>query len=137
MRPHAYAILLTAIALSGCGGSDDAPTEATPTATAGEARFPTIVKARANRAGPGRYDFHVTVSSPYDSPERYADGWRVLAPDGKVLGEHELAHDHANEQPFTRVQRGVSIRSGIDTVEIEPSDLKNGYGGKRVRVMLP
>jgi len=36
---------------------------------------------------------------------------RVLAPDGAVLGEHTLLHDHANEQPFTRTQPNVIIPS--------------------------
>ena len=41
--------------------------------------------------------------------ERYADGWRVLDEAGEVLGEMELGHDHASEQPFTRTQTGALI----------------------------
>jgi hypothetical protein len=28
------------------------------------------------------YTFSVTVGSPYDTPEGYSDGWRVIGPDG-------------------------------------------------------
>ncbi len=54
----------------------------------------------------------------------------MLGPDGTVYGEHELTHDHAGEQPFTRTQEGVAIPDGIDEVTIEGRDLVNGYGGR-------
>jgi hypothetical protein len=60
-------------------------------------------------SGPDTYDSTVTIRSPCHSAERYSDGWRVLSPDGDALGEMELPHDHASEQPFTRVQAGVEI----------------------------
>ncbi|WP_372594341.1 hypothetical protein [Actinotalea sp.] len=83
------------------------------------------------------YDVVVTISSPYDTPERYADGWRVLGPDGTTLGEHELGHDHATEQPFTRTQRSVVIPDGVTEVTVEGRDLVNGYGGVTVTVAVP
>lgn len=36
-----------------------------------------------------------TITSRH-SPERYADGWRVLTPDREVLAEHKLAHNQEN-----------------------------------------
>lgn len=136
-------IAAAAALVGGCGG-DGAPTPAggsrpaagDPTASS-LARFPTILRASPQRSAPGRYDFEVTISSPYDSPERYASGWRVLTPGGRVLGEHRLGHDHASEQPFTRRQTGVAIPSGVTEVLVQPRDLRNGYGGRRVRVSLP
>ena len=94
-------------------------------------------KVAAVTGGGGVYDFAVTVSSPYDTPERYADGWRVLAPDGTVLGERPLAHDHAGEQPFTRSLRGVPVPEGVATVTVQARDLVNGWGGTVVRTELP
>jgi len=70
------------------------------------------------------------------TPERYADGWRVLGPDGEVYGEHTLTHDHAAEQPFTRAQEGVEIPDGVAEVTIEGRDLSNGYGGQTFTVEL-
>lgn len=82
------------------------------------------------------WDFDVTMSSPYDSPERYADGWRVVGPDDTVFGEHTLGHDHASEQPFTRSQTGVEIPDDVDEVTIEGRDQANGFGGESQTVDL-
>jgi hypothetical protein len=82
------------------------------------------------------WSFRVTISSPYDTPERYAAGWRVIGPDGTVYGEHRLAHHHADEQPFTRIQSGVAIPAEVTSVTIEARDLANGYGGVTVTVDL-
>ena len=79
----------TMVLLSACGsgeptsadaaGTDAAPAEAPAT-------HPDIVAAEAEHQGDDRWRFDVTVSSPYDSADRYADAWRVLGPDGGVLG---------------------------------------------------
>ena len=131
-----------AITLGACGGgSTDAEAETTGRASeapaAEQPRFPEIVAVEAIKAAPDVFDFAVTISSPYDSPERYADGWQVTTEDGEVLGEWTLLHDHATEQPFTRTQTGVMVPSGVRTVVIEPHDLENGYGGEPYRVELP
>ncbi len=71
------------------------------------------------------------------APERYADGWRVLDPEGNVLGTHALLHDHAGEQPFTRTQRGLAIPEGVTQVTVEGRDQANGFGGATVTVDVP
>ncbi len=109
--------------------SSDAPTQ-------GEKDFPDVETAELTLTGE-TYDLAVTISSAYDSPERYADGWRVLTEDGDVLGEHGLAHDHAGEQPFTRTQAGLAIPDGVTEVVVEGRDSVNGYGGTTVRVPVP
>lgn len=125
--------------LVGCAESA-APEAPGDTASSGETadqEFPDILEVEASRTEDGTYTFDVTVSSPYDTPERYADGWRVLGPDDEVYGEHELTHDHASEQPFTRTQSGVEIPDDVQTVTIEGRDQTNGYGGDTVEVDLP
>lgn len=133
-----------AVATVGCGSSSDGasdrpvtdPTDDPTDAQApneSDQQFPDILDATASE-NDGTWTFDVTVSSPYDTPERYADGWRVLDPDGEVLGEHELGHDHADEQPFTRTQQGVDIPESVDEVTIEGRDQANGYGGDTVTV---
>lgn len=80
-----------------------------------------------------------TISPPYDSPDRYADAFRVLAPDGTVLGVRELLHDHANEQPFTRSLDDVEIPDDVDRVTVEGRDLGRGHrhsGRSPVRLAL-
>ncbi|MBK5102709.1 MAG: hypothetical protein JJE42_00530, partial [Burkholderiales bacterium] len=73
----------------------------------------------------------------YDSPNRYADGFRIAGKDGQVYGERKLLHDHAGEQPFTRDLYGVTIPRGVRTVVIQARDQKYGYGGEIVEAALP
>lgn len=90
-----------------------------PTSAALEQRYPDILAVELMPAADGSFTVVVTVSSPYDTPARYADGWRVLAPDGNLIAEHTLLHDHAAEQPFTRQQSGVRIPDGVSSVTIQ------------------
>lgn len=119
-----------------------APTSGASTATAagtptGAAHFPAIVRVLATRNADGSYDFAVTVSSPDDTPERYADGWHLLTPEGQELAVHQLTHDHQGEQPFTRTQSAVQIPTGINRVLVEGHDQRSGYGGEKAAVALP
>ena len=155
------ALLLIAAA---CGGDDDEPTAATeptaaaetvattapdPTATpvpapaepaddepAVEELFPDVLAAEASLEGNGTWTFRTTLSSPYDTPQRYADAWRVLDPDGNELGIRILGHDHANEQPFTRSLNNVEIPDDVTVVTVEGRDQISGWGGATVDVEL-
>jgi hypothetical protein len=100
-------------------------------------RYPDVVSAKVQQRAPDTFDFDVTVSSPYDTPTRYADAFRVMGQDGVVFGERKLLHDHGNEQPFTRDLHGVSIPPGLRVVVIQARDQQYGYGGKTVEVVLP
>ncbi|MDK8614571.1 hypothetical protein QP940_07820 [Corynebacterium pseudodiphtheriticum] len=103
---------------------------------AADQKYPDILEAELSGSD-GEYRIAVTVSSPYDSPERYADGWRVLDEDGTVLAEHELGHDHANEQPFTRSRGPFEIPDNVKEVTVEGHDQEHGYGGKTVTIEVP
>lgn len=94
-----------------------------------EELFPDVVDATATFDG-AAWTIAATLSSPYDSPERYADGWRVVGPDGSVYGERILTHDHASEQPFTRSESGIEIPGDVIEVTIEGRDQVSGYGGQ-------
>jgi hypothetical protein len=106
-------------------------------AGAGAQKYPDVVAATARARGADVFDFDVTVSSPYDTPQRYADAFRVLGKDGEVYGERILLHDHAGEQPFTRDLHGVHIPRGVRVVVVQARDMKHGYGGRTVDVALP
>lgn len=135
------AVVVGAVALVGCGDSgpdgvgDDAESPVSIAGTSADDQFPDVLAVEPSFDGE-TWRFAVTISSPYDTPERYADGWRVIGPDGTVYGEHTLTHDHAAEQPFTRTQSGVEIPPDVDEVTIEGRDQANGYGGGSMTVDL-
>lgn len=106
-------------------------------AAGSEQRFPDVVAVKVRPAGPDAFDFDVTISSPYDTPRRYADGFRVKTLGGEVLGERKLLHDHQDEQPFTRDLYSVKMPRAVKTVVVEARDRKYGYGGKAMEVALP
>jgi hypothetical protein len=136
--------LALAVATGGCGSGDTgatpsvtvtAPTSGAATTSNGEQRFPDVVAVDLRRSD-DRWQVAATLSSPYDGPDRYADAFRVLAPDGAVLGVRELTHDHANEQPFTRTLE-VDIPDGITEVTVEGRDQQYGWGGGTTTVEVP
>ncbi len=163
MRLLLLGLLVAGALLAGCGDSTDSTTASDGAAPAGQdttaapgtggdtassedsaagdasggTKYPDIKKAVLEPAG-GGYTLSVTVSSPYDSPDRYADGWRVLnAGTDEVLGMHTLGHDHASEQPFTREQSDLQIPDGVQRITIEGRDQQNGYGGRTVTIDVP
>jgi len=100
-------------------------------------KYPDVVDVRIHARGGDRFDFDVTLSSPYDTPQRYADAFRVMSVKGVVFGERKLWHDHRDEQPFTRDLYGVQIKPGVRTLIVQGRDQKFGYGGKTMTVELP
>ena len=146
-RRLAAALTVPLIALSACGtdeanntsggkSSSSSSGESGESGSTADADFPDVIEAELSDDG-DTYSLEVTMSSAYDTPERYADGWRVLDPAGNELATMELGHDHASEQPFTRSQSDLEIPDGVETVTIEGHDLENGYGGATVDVDVP
>lgn len=84
-----------------------------------------------------RWRFDVTVKHADTGWDHYADEWRVVAPDGTVLGTRTLHHPHVNEQPFTRSLSGVVIPDDLEEVIVQARDSVHGYGGVEMRVALP
>jgi len=125
-------VLILALALSAAGLTSVA---AQPSDSA--QKYPNVVAVKVQSSGVDTFNFDVTVSSPYDTPQRYADAFRVMAKDGQIYGERKLLHDHADEQPFTRDLYFVKIPRGVRMVVVQARDQKYGYGGKSVEVALP
>ncbi|WP_061960777.1 hypothetical protein [Demequina flava] len=145
----AVPVVAVAMALASCSteAGDDATsavatttpaTSTAPSESAADAQqqYPDVVDAELSASGDG-FTIAVTLSSPYDTPERYADGWRVMTADGDVLSEHTLGHDHANEQPFTRTSSPFEIPDGVSEIVVEGRDQEFGYGGDTVTVDVP
>jgi hypothetical protein len=99
--------------------------------------YPDVIGVEVVAQGADTYTFDFTISSGYDSAERYADGIRIVGDDGRVYADLELTHDHAAEQPFTRSLSDVAIPPEIRRVTVEARDLRYGWGGATVTVELP
>jgi hypothetical protein len=140
---RAAALFVIVIALSGLPGCSrlmswhGLPANSLGAPAPGGDRYPDILEVELRPLGDRMYDVVVTMSSPYDTPGRYADGWRVLDPNGDVLATHTLLHDHAGEQPFTRTQQGVPIPDGVDEITVQGRDQANGFGGLRISATVP
>jgi hypothetical protein len=104
--------------------------------TGAEQKYTDGIEAGLEPSGEATWALSVTISSPHDPLERYADGWRVLDPAGTVLGEQELAHDHASEQPSTHSQFGLEIPRDVEEITAGGRDLKNGYGSDMVTILV-
>ncbi len=100
-----------------------------------QAGSPVIVGAELVRSGE-RWRADVTVRHPDTGWEHYADAWRIVGPDGQVLGTRTLYHPHVDEQPFTRSLTRISIPAGTDVVEVQAHDSVHGWGAS-VRVQVP
>lgn len=98
-------------------------------------KFPNVIAAEATKVG-NTWTVRATLSSPYDTPDRYADAFRVLTDDGIELGVRILWHDHANEQPFSRSLSGVAVPDDLVWVTIEGRDKTYGWGGQSIRLHL-
>jgi hypothetical protein len=131
MRRMQFLVCITGLALVCMSTTSSAQTKAS------EQKHPDVVDVKVQARGNNRFDFDVTLSSPYDTPQRYADAFKVLDAQGKQLGERVLLHDHQTEQPFTRDLHGVMIPAGVKVVTVQGRDQKYGYGGKTMQVTLP
>lgn len=109
----------------------------TDTYSVGADLYPDVLAAELMETGGGTYSVYVTLSSPYDTPSRYADAWRVLSLEGRILGVRVLAHDHQNEQPFVRSLSDVIIPNDVTAVTVEGRDQISGWGGAKITVPVP
>jgi len=137
--PLLLATLAVVAVLSTACAPGEAPLDEADTSAgseAGEQRFPDVVAAELEPTG-DVWRLDATLSSPYDTPERYADAFRARSEDGTVLGVRELAHDHANEQPFTRSLGGLAIPDDVAHITVEGRDRAHGWGGDTVEIEVP
>jgi hypothetical protein len=93
-----------------------------------------IRHASFERSGDG---WRVAVTLKHDDTgwDHYADGWRVVDADGKLLGHRTLYHPHVNEQPFTRSHQ-ITIPAGVHRVFVEAHDKVHGWSPQRLAVDL-
>ena len=76
----------------------------------------------------------MTVRSDDTGWDAYADRWEVVEEDGTVAATRVLLHPHVDEQPFTRSQSGVAVRS--DTVTIRAHHSVGGFCGEELEIAI-
>jgi hypothetical protein len=89
----------------------------------------------AQKNGP-TWTFSVTLRHGDTGWDDYADGWRIVSPNGDVLGTRVLFHPHENEQPFTRSHSGIEIPQNLTHVFVEARTLPDGWTAEPVRYDL-
>ena len=99
-------------------------------------QLPEVLAVKATPLKDANWRFAVTLSSAYDTPQRYADAWRVLDAEDQELGTRVLRHDHAAEQPFTR-SHTIQVPVETKVVFVEARDQKNGWSGQRFKFEMP
>lgn len=82
--------------------------------------------------------WHVSVTLLHGDQgwSHYADAWRVVDGQGRVLATRTLYHPHDKEQPFTRHLSGVTVPPETTIVFIEAHDTVHGWSKRRLRVDL-
>ena len=84
------------------------------------------------RGQAGTYQFLVTLRSPDENCDRYANWWEVVREDGSLAYRRILRHSHPNEQPFARAGGPVPVKSN-EVVVVRGHLHPSGYGGVAFR----
>ena len=93
---------------------------------------PAIVKDIKVSGNENAYNFAVTLKSPDQGCEQYANWWEIVSPDGNMLIYRRiLAHSHVDEQPFTRSGGKVVISANTEVV-IRAHMHPTGYGAGKI-----
>ncbi len=98
-------------------------------AGAAAAADPAEIVAAEARAGASGWTVSVTLRHGDTGWDDYADGWRILDGDGRVIATRELLHPHVQEQPFTRSLRVEALPDG--PLFVESSTNVTGWSGDR------
>jgi hypothetical protein len=92
-----------------------------------------IVKVRLSKSGDS-WRANVTLLHGDTGWDHYADAWRIVDPDGAVLGTRVLYHPHVDEQPFTRSLGRIDIPDTLPKVFVEAHDKVHGWSKQRIEI---
>jgi hypothetical protein len=122
-----FAVGALALIASACSSS-------TPSTTTAAGGCADVFDVEVTQTSQGVYNFAVTLASPDEGWDKYADSFEVRSLSGEVLGTRVLAHPHVEEQPFTRSLIGVKTTE--TSVVVTASDLVEGFCGKELTFEL-
>jgi hypothetical protein len=94
-----------------------------------------IVSADFRQASDGTWSVDVGLLHEDSGWDHYADIWRVLDEQGRILGERVLLHPHENEQPFVRGTNGLVIPEDA-ILYVVAHDSVHGWSRNRLEVDL-
>ena len=95
-----------------------------------------ILATEFHNTGGTHWSVNVTLKHEDTGWDHYADNWRVMDNDGKILGERVLYHPHVNEQPFTRSLGNVNVPTKTKIVYITAHDKIHGWTPETLKVNL-
>jgi hypothetical protein len=121
-------VLLFALVTAGCSST-------TTSTTIGAGGCADVLSVEVTQTSQGVYNFAVTIASPDEGWDKYANSFEVRSLSGETLGTRLLAHPHVEEQPFSRSLLGV--RTDETSVVVAASDLVEGFCGKEITLDLP
>ena len=119
------AAFLLALVLTAC--SDSGTTGTVPPTGPPKAN----VMSATTSGTSGNYTFEVTVSSPDQGCDEYANWWEVISQEGELIYRKTFDRPHVDEQPFTT--EGGPVQIPNDQIVIVRAHMKEaGYGGQAV-----
>jgi hypothetical protein len=95
-----------------------------------------IVFAKLTARGDSSWNVAVTLKHGDTGWDHYANSWRIVDEQGKLLARRVLAHPHVDEQPFTRNIFYAKIPKDTKVVYIEATDKVHGLSPDRLRIDL-
>ena len=95
-----------------------------------------VVDAKITKSTGSDWSASVTLRHADEGWKHYADAWRIVDANSKVLGTRTLYHPHVQEQPFTRSLGNITIPATTATVFIEAHDKVHGWNKQRLQVNL-
>ncbi len=120
------------------GTESEAATEATTEATldsAADSVGATVSAVEVSGDAASGYTFAVTVESPDEGCDQYANWWEVISEDETeetLLYRRILAHSHVDEQPFARSGGPVMIEAD-DRVVVRSHMHPTGYSTQAMK----
>lgn len=95
-----------------------------------------VLRTELSNSGADRWSVRVTLEHEDTGWKHYADQWRIVDSNGKVLGKRVLHHPHVEEQPFTRSLSNVQIPAQTQVIFIEARDNVHGWSSQRLKVEM-